>query len=168
MNQYKESRIKFFQDHIQKSDDCWEWMAYKDPAGYGRMSYNGKPIYAHRFSKSLLEPLIKGLEIDHLCRNRGCVNPDHLEQVTHRVNTFRSPIHIIANPELNPNRNRDASLCLKGHPYSHTSYGKICRVCNRIKQAKYKLNNYERLKYKNRVYMREYMKMYNRKKKLVP
>jgi len=73
-----------------KTDNCWEWTASKNSAGYGLIFYLGKSQPAHRVWYEVAKGEIpKGLEIDHLCRNRSCVNPDHLEAVTHQVNVQR-------------------------------------------------------------------------------
>src|SRR5690554_1231498 len=68
---------------------CMEWTASK-PRGYGNFGLNGQVLRAHRISYSLcVGPIPQGLEIDHLCRNRSCVRPDHLEAVTHSENMRR-------------------------------------------------------------------------------
>lgn len=74
--------------------DCWEWQASKIPQGYGKfvISTNGtvKHAYAHRVAWELTNgPIPDHLEIDHLCNNPGCVNPDHMETVTHAENVAR-------------------------------------------------------------------------------
>jgi hypothetical protein len=69
---------------------CWEWLAGKLPTGYGSFRVNGKSLYAHRFAwETLMGPIPAGLVLDHLCRNPSCVNPDHLEPVTDKVNINR-------------------------------------------------------------------------------
>lgn len=68
---------------------CWEWTGAQDQ-GYGLFSFEGRPVRAHRWLWELLVELIPaGLQLDHLCRNHSCVNPDHLEPVTQAENIRR-------------------------------------------------------------------------------
>lgn len=72
-------------------DECWPWKGRTRATGYGQTSVYGKLVEAHRFSYELLVGRIPiGLEVDHLCSNRGCVNPAHLEVVPHRENIQRT------------------------------------------------------------------------------
>jgi hypothetical protein len=103
---------------------CWEWTALIHTAGYGnfRPHNQGPLLYAHRYAYELARgPIPAGLTIDHLCRNRACVNPAHLEPVTNRENIQRA-----------------AALkthCPQGHPYDetntyrHKGHGRECRTC---------------------------------------
>lgn len=69
---------------------CWQWTGYLMPNGYARFSLRGKQHYAHRVAYECVNgPIPDGLVIDHLCRNRGCANPAHLEAVTQRTNILR-------------------------------------------------------------------------------
>lgn len=70
-------------------ESCWEWSG-TTTRGYGRFWVGGKMVRAHRASYEMFRgPIPSGLELDHLCRNTRCVNPDHLEAVSHRENTMR-------------------------------------------------------------------------------
>ena len=77
-------------DKINKTDSCWEWTAFKDPRGYGRLVIDRKPRLAHKVLWEMENgPVPEGLELDHLCKNQGCVRPSHLEAVTHAENMRR-------------------------------------------------------------------------------
>lgn len=72
------------------STPCWIWQRYIDEEGYGRVGYGIGSRRAHRrFYEAAVAPVPEGLELDHLCRVRCCVNPDHLEPVTRAVNQQR-------------------------------------------------------------------------------
>lgn len=75
---------------VHKTDDCWLWTSTLR-RGYGRFWIApGRFVPAHRFAYELLVgPIPEGLELDHLCRNPACVNPAHLDPVTHRENVRR-------------------------------------------------------------------------------
>lgn len=78
---------------VSKTESCWLWCAWSTPAGYGMIKIAGRTAQAHRVSYELhVGPIPEGHEIDHLCRNRGCVNPAHLEPVTHAENQRRSAV----------------------------------------------------------------------------
>lgn len=69
---------------------CWVWQMATNAKGYGRFTWNGRLGQAHRyFYERRFGPLDPGLELDHLCRNHSCVNPDHLEPVTRAENARR-------------------------------------------------------------------------------
>lgn len=112
------------------SDECWEWTASKTPGGYGRIFADGRKVYAHRaVYEAVVGPIPEGFQIDHLCRNRGCVNPDHLEPVTRRENLLRGVGFVAVNAAK--------THCPKGHPYDEentyqTPTGRrVCRTCMR-------------------------------------
>lgn len=109
---------------------CMLWMGRPSSAGYGRIRIDGELFYAHRISYELAYGEIPaGLEIDHLCRVRHCVAPDHLEVVTHRANMLRGNT-----PSA---RHAAKTHCPRGHAYdeANTSYApngsRRCRACRR-------------------------------------
>ena len=66
---------------------CWEWTGSISTQGYGRISENNRPLYAHRVSYEMHKgPIPDGLVVDHICRVRSCVNPDHLQAITNSEN----------------------------------------------------------------------------------
>jgi hypothetical protein len=76
---------------IDASTDCWTWTGAKTSTGYGSFGYQGRTWSTHRLAYELLVgPIPDGLTIDHLCRNKPCCNPSHLEPVTIRENQRRA------------------------------------------------------------------------------
>lgn len=72
------------------NNGCWIWGRFTLPNGYGQLTVKGKRTLAHRYMyEKHVGPIPDGLVIDHLCRVRNCVNPDHLEPVTHTENQRR-------------------------------------------------------------------------------
>lgn len=78
-------------DHaVDRATGCWEWQHGKDASGYGKTRENQQDVLAYRpYYKRAHGSLPDGLDLDHLCRNPGCVNPAHLEPVTHAENVRR-------------------------------------------------------------------------------
>ncbi len=119
--------------------DCWVWTAGKVGAGYGHFAQGGKPkmILAHRWAyEAMVTEIPDGLELDHLCRNKACVNPDHLDPVTHAVNLAR-------NPNAINNTCGHVTHCPRGHAYDETNTrwyrGKRhCRACGPIHSANHR------------------------------
>ncbi len=75
---------------LKASSGCWLWLGEYNRNGYGRVKFAGRKLMAHRVIYELVvDQIPDGLVLDHICRNRCCVNPDHLEEVTIRENTLR-------------------------------------------------------------------------------
>lgn len=82
--------IQRFWKYTQKGDDCWEWVGAKTNTGYGVLNVGGRTVCAHRFAyEHYREPIPAGMHADHLCFNRACVNPSHIQVVTPSVNAQR-------------------------------------------------------------------------------
>lgn len=123
--------IERFWSKVDKSDEgCWEWRGQVRPDGYGSIwdSRLGRKNLAHRIAVELTGRTIPaGMHTDHLCRNRKCVRPDHLEVVTHRENMRRG----IGWPGVNARKTR----CPNGHPYDGANLvmnvrgERLCRSC---------------------------------------
>lgn len=120
-----------FWQKVTKTDSCWLWTGAKGPNGYGYFgSGNGQSKLAHRFSwESIRAPIPEGAELDHLCRVRACVNPSHLEPVTHTENVRRG----LAGSMV--------THCKRGHEHNEENtvlhHGwRECRICNNERRRK--------------------------------
>lgn len=119
---------RFVSRHIVNEAGCWVWQGGLVKGGYAQLSINGSRQYAHRVAYEMYKGKIPDhLEIDHKCRVRNCVNPEHLEAVSHQENMKRSTAG-------KPNRVK--THCPAGHPYSGqnlyiqpSNNSRICRIC---------------------------------------
>lgn len=141
------SRVK------QGQNDCWDWQGGRAKGGYGAFRLAGITVRVHRYAYELLIGEIPaGLVIDHLCRNRLCVNPYHMEPVTSVVNVMRG--------ESIPAQNVNVTTCPQGHPYNgdnlHVDPYRGWRQCLTCRRASYR-NAYRKNIDENRRKARERM-----------
>jgi len=113
-----------------QDNGCWLWLGYLNNKGYGKLSVNLQPVYAHRFAfEQFRGPIPPDKEIDHTCRNHACVNPRHMDIVTTKENGDRGRVA------------RWTGYCIRGHPwdadntYINPNTGhSMCRTCHREKE----------------------------------
>lgn len=124
---------------VEPTGFCWIWTAAKTK-GYG-VCWNGeRTMPAHRFAyEYLVGPIPSGLVIDHLCRNRACVNPDHMDVVTHRVNIRRGQAGVLTGAKQRAKRE-----CPSGHEYDtantyiNSKGERSCRRCGRDRSRRWR------------------------------
>jgi hypothetical protein len=118
-----------------EADGCWSWLGAKNGHGYGVVRVDGRPMRgAHRVVYEAMRGEIgDGLHLDHLCRVRHCVNPDHLEPVAQRENTLRGEGPSAANARK--------TACLRGHPLVGDNliafanpHRRSCKTCHRERE----------------------------------
>lgn len=136
---------------------CWMWTGSTRGAGYGHVSLWGRPWFAHRAVYFILVGDVpEGLQLDHLCRNRRCVNPAHLEPVTSRENILRG-----ISPAAEKARQ---THCIRGHALTGDNIRiqagrptqRACRACRRQDHASYKRRHRVRLRGRDQAMQRAY------------
>lgn len=129
----------------EPNSGCWLWLGTVNVSnGYGYVSMGKRNSIrlAHRASYEAFKgPIANGLHIDHLCRTKICVNPDHLEAVTQQVNNQR---------QSHPGKYVGVTHCVNGHPFDETNTykrptgGRACETCRRAVNAAWNAANRER------------------------
>lgn len=124
--------IDAFWSRVDFTGSCWLWTGPIDRYGYGVQWVGGKHIKAHRYAYEFcVESIPVGLQIDHLCRVRHCVTPDHLDVVTHQENGRRG----VSFAALNGRKTH----CQHGHEftfentYQRTNGNRECLTCKRVR-----------------------------------
>lgn len=132
----EQQNIDSFWNKVQFTTDCWIWLGGKNIWGYGQFWNGSKTIQAHRFSYQLWCGVITNKQhLDHICRNRKCVNPNHLEIVTQKENIMRG----IGITSINSKKTH----CKRGHLlngdnlYTYDNQRK-CKECRRMSWRKWK------------------------------
>ena len=134
-----EQQKERFWNNVKKTPHCWIWTSYKNEGGYGRFGINYKHEFAHRVSYFLSKGSIPSqMTIDHLCRNRLCVNPSHLEIVSRGENVLRG--------ENFTAKQKRQKKCSSGHIFLRENtyiYGnhRKCKKCNVANAQTFRLNN---------------------------
>jgi len=116
---------------------CWIWTAGKQGQGYPVFSVKGKHILAHRYFYEFYHStrIPPGMQLDHLCRRPACVNPYHLEPVTHQENAKRHGPYSFNSMKIE---------CPEGHPYSGDNLRlgpngeRYCRTCNNLRSKAFR------------------------------
>lgn len=135
-----------FWSRVNKTETCWHWTGATFHNGYGRVKFRGRDTVAHRITYELEHgPIPAGLTLDHLCRVRPCVRPDHMEAVTLGVNVLRG--------ETITRRNAEKTACDQGHPLSGANLfvrrdgRRRCRTCERASQKRQRVTPKYRAKH---------------------
>lgn len=143
---------RFIEKIVKSESGCWKWIGAISGTGYGSFysgQYGARYDSAHRCSYEFyVSKIPEGMVIDHLCRNRWCVNPEHLECVTMRENTDRGVLY----ETLTANAKKKTH-CKRGHELFGRNLiidrkgDRCCKTCQRTKAEEWRIKNRERVNY---------------------
>lgn len=142
MTRMERDPLKRLRDRtLPDENGCWVWQGRLQPDGYARVHIRGVSTPVHRWSyEHFVGPIPAGLVIDHLCRNRACCNPAHLEAVVQRTNVMRAPTAL-------PTINAAKTHCIRGHELAGRNLvitrngihpARQCRTCINLRAAEYR------------------------------
>lgn len=143
---------RFF-SKVDISDQCWNWLGSNNGDGYGQIWFNGRMVLVHRICfEHFNHKIPDGMVIDHKCRNRSCVNPNHLQVVTLKENIqlgipYRKDFYNTGN------RNIKRTHCKRGHEFTQenlvkSAKGRMCRTCHNAYNREYSRKNWRKYQIK--------------------
>ena len=146
-----------FSKLVVDDNGCWVYQGKLNHKGYARVSFQGKQHQLHRLMFDYYyEALHSNLTIDHLCRNRACCNPFHLDQVSASVNILRGfgPTAI----------NKRKTHCMRGHEFTpenttKNGNGRKCKQCHHVIAHRSYKKNFNDIQSKGKIYYQEHQDM---------
>lgn len=144
-----------FWSRVRKTSSCWHWVGGCNVGGYGMFCLDGRDHLAHRLAyEDAASPIPNGFQVHHTCRNKGCVNPKHLQAMSRAEH--------MAQPDSSQAINAAKTHCPRGHEYTKANTrlkkwrGTVSRACGQCRRDYYVANHETALAYA-KVYHREHL-----------